>query len=74
MFLESIDLHKMIEWKELIHDELARHEWIDSESEASETDSELDEDEEDDDDDDEEEEGGDDTMDTQWCMNLMVNE
>jgi hypothetical protein len=29
------DLHKGVEWDELIHDEQAKSEWIDSDSESS---------------------------------------
>ncbi len=29
-----IDLHKGVEWDELIHDEQAKSEWIDSDSES----------------------------------------
>ena len=34
-FILSSDLHKVTEWDELVHDEQAKSEWIDSESDSS---------------------------------------
>jgi len=48
------DLHKLIEWEELIHDEHARIEWIDSDSGSEESDSESGDSDSDDDEDDDE--------------------
>ena len=52
----SQDLHKLGEWDELIHDDHARFEWIDSDSESSGMESDSAEE----DSDDEEAEDGDD--------------
>jgi len=47
----SLDLHKMVEWEELIHDEYARFEWIDSDSGSEDSDAESDDSDSDDDED-----------------------
>jgi len=46
----SLDLHKLVEWDELIHDEHARFEWIDSDSGSEDSDMGTDDDDSDDDD------------------------
>lgn len=51
-----VDLHKLTEWEELVHDEQAKYEWVDSDSSGMDTD-EDDDDDDDDDEDDGEEEG-----------------
>lgn len=50
---EFSDLHKLIEWEELIHDEHARFEWIDSDSGSEDSDEESGDSDSDDDDGDE---------------------
>ena len=40
--VEFLDLHKLVEWEELIHDEYARFEWIDSDSGSEDSDAESD--------------------------------
>lgn len=57
-YTDFLDLHKLGEWDELIHDEQAKQEWIDSESsdEMGSDESATDDDDEDDDSDEEMEE------------------
>ena len=43
-------MHKLVEWDELIHDEHARFEWIDSDSGSEDSDMGTDDDDSDDDD------------------------
>lgn len=69
--ISFLDLHKLTEWEELVHDEQAKSEWLDSDDSGSDMDSDDDgsSDSEDEDDDEDEQ-----AMDENWNSKSLLNE